>query len=362
MSTSDLLQEEWKNARAFFPPGCLQEEATRLARNSTARAANEHGESVVLSADTPANACTPLDIPIFQCFIRAGLVPPMSPFLRAVLEKYGLCLAQLHPSAVVTLAFFQHLCEAFVGVTPSVALFRHFFVPRVEAGDPTSGSVRFFLRLGRAEDFIPLAQKQWDDWRREWVFVRFPEPHAALSVPTSAVGRRDNWDELGPRDADFAPVRTKIFNLKQQGLTQRHVVAHYLGNRLAPLQLRSRPAWLVTRLEDTTRLAPGRSVQAEPGLSQRVSWLVGETLGAGPDPLPGSVIPVAASPQLSFVLAEMPHCDEWGVIPEEEDDVGALAEPPLPPPPPGPPPPGAVRFLDVAAPSPGPLAQTGTWG
>ena len=87
MSTSDLLQEEWKNARAFFLPGCLQEEATRLAWNSTARAANEHGTSVLLGADTPADARTSLDVPIFKCFIRAGLVPPMSLFLRAVLEE-----------------------------------------------------------------------------------------------------------------------------------------------------------------------------------------------------------------------------------------------------------------------------------
>ena len=110
-------------------------------------------------------------------------------------------------------------------------------------------------------------------------------------------------------------------------------MAHYLCNRLAPLQRRSRLTWLVTLPEDTTRLAPGRTVP-EPDLSLRVSWLVGETFGAGPDPLPGSATPVAASPQLSFVLAEMPHCSEWGVIPEE-DELGALPGPPLPPHPQG---------------------------
>ena len=44
---------------------------------------------------------------------------------------------------------------------------------------------------------------------------------------------------MGSLDADFTPVYTKIFNLKQKGLTERHVVAHYLCNRLAPLQRRS---------------------------------------------------------------------------------------------------------------------------
>ena len=98
------------------------------------RLADEHGASVILGANTPADARTSLDVPIFKCFIRAGLVPPRSLFLSVVLEEYGLCLAQLHPNAVLTLAIFQHLCEAFVGVMTSVALFRHFFTPRVETG------------------------------------------------------------------------------------------------------------------------------------------------------------------------------------------------------------------------------------
>ena len=88
-----------------------------------------------------------------------------------------------------------------------------------------------------------------------------------------------------------------------------------------PLQQRSRPAWLVTLPGDTTRLAPDRVVP-EPELTLRVNWLVGEASKAGPDPLPNLVIPVAASPQLSFILAEMPHCSEWGIIPEE-DELGA---------------------------------------
>ena len=117
-------------------------------------------------------------------------------------------------------------------------------------------------------------------------------------------------------------------------------MAHYLSNCLAPLQRRSRTAWLVTTPEDTTRLAAGRTVPAEPELSRRVSWLVGETLGVGPDLLPCLVVPVAASPQLAFVSAGTSHGGEGDVVPEE-DDVGALADPLLPPPPPGPLPRGA---------------------
>ena len=56
---------------------------------------NEHGASVILGTDTPADALTSLDVPVFKFFVHAGLVPPMLPFLRAVLEEYGLCLASM---------------------------------------------------------------------------------------------------------------------------------------------------------------------------------------------------------------------------------------------------------------------------
>jgi hypothetical protein len=89
----------------------------------------------------------------------------------------------------------------------------------------------------------------------------------------------------------------------------------------------------VTLPGDTTRLAPYRVVP-EPERTLRVNWLVGEASETGMDPLPSSVFPVAAFPQLSFVLSEMPHRSEWGVVPEE-DELGALPRPPLLPLPPG---------------------------
>ena len=48
----------------------------------------------------------------------------------AVLEAFGLRMLLLHPNAVLILATFAHTCEAFVGVMPSVALFRHYFMSR----------------------------------------------------------------------------------------------------------------------------------------------------------------------------------------------------------------------------------------
>lgn len=43
------------------------------------------------------------------------------------MAAYQLKVAQLHPTSLFLLAVFQFLCEGFVGVMPSVALFRHYF-------------------------------------------------------------------------------------------------------------------------------------------------------------------------------------------------------------------------------------------
>src|SRR3954469_987018 len=54
------------------------------------------------------------------------------------MNTYGLHLLDFTPNVVLTMAVFAHLCENFVGIHPNVALFRHFFSPRVEKGEPLS--------------------------------------------------------------------------------------------------------------------------------------------------------------------------------------------------------------------------------
>jgi hypothetical protein len=105
----------------ILPPGLNGEGADRVALTG-ATAFNENGHTVCHPASR--HGLEARDARIFSCFVVAGLVPPMFLFFHDVLAAYGLHLAHLHPNAVVMLAIFQHLYEAFVGVYPSVALFR----------------------------------------------------------------------------------------------------------------------------------------------------------------------------------------------------------------------------------------------
>ena len=115
----------------------------------------------------------------------------MSAFFHAMMASYGLRLAQLHPNAVLGFSIFQYFCETFVGVHPSVALFRHYFYPRVETGDHVSGAVSFCRRANQSDQFIPTTRnKRWEEWRHQWVFVRFPLADDCLAEPVGASVRQ----------------------------------------------------------------------------------------------------------------------------------------------------------------------------
>ena len=90
--------------------------------------AGQRRASVVTPATHPPAPRGPRQIVIFASFVAVGLVPPFSAFFMQVLDTYGIQLAHLSPNSVVILSVFTHLCEIFVVVPPSVALFRHFFI------------------------------------------------------------------------------------------------------------------------------------------------------------------------------------------------------------------------------------------
>ena len=145
---------------AFYPPGMNQEGTAKVARMA-ATEFNENGATLCQPATiTPQDQ---RDARLFMCFIAAGLVPPTSLFFLSVVASFGLHVAHLHPNTLVTLAVFQHLCEGFVGIRASVALFRHYFRPRLEEGR-VAGAVSWNHR--GLHPFISLElRNKWDEWR-----------------------------------------------------------------------------------------------------------------------------------------------------------------------------------------------------
>ena len=68
------------------------------------------------------------EIILFISFIRARLCLPAFTFLHRFLGYFGISLNHLAPNAILHLSVFVHLCETFLGIPPSLSLFRHFFL------------------------------------------------------------------------------------------------------------------------------------------------------------------------------------------------------------------------------------------
>ncbi len=100
----------------------------------------------------------------FLPFAMAGLVPPFSSFFMDVLEFYDLQMAHLTPNAVMTLGIFAHLCEMFIGVRPSLRLFRWFFTVQSVSPPSVVGGCYFLPRGPVLNRYIPcVLRKKWDD-------------------------------------------------------------------------------------------------------------------------------------------------------------------------------------------------------
>jgi hypothetical protein len=65
--------------------------------------------------------------PLLLHCITAGLVPPFSAFFTSVLERYQVLVLHLHPNSIMILAIFAFWCEAFVSISPSIAVFRSYY-------------------------------------------------------------------------------------------------------------------------------------------------------------------------------------------------------------------------------------------
>ena len=150
-SARNAKRAELKKQKALFP-SCFAGDAEMM------RKAGHFGVMESVGADgapawkaseifPPSATRTPTQIPIFDSFMLMGLVPPFSDFFMEILHAYKLKLLHLTPGAILDLAVFAYACEAFIGVMPFVALFRHFFYPRIGGQGWMGGSVTFCFRL-----------------------------------------------------------------------------------------------------------------------------------------------------------------------------------------------------------------------
>nr|AAU44277.1 putative polyprotein [Oryza sativa Japonica Group] len=193
----------------------------------------------------------------FLPFAMAGLVPPFSSFFMDVLEFYDLQMAHLTPNAVMTLAIFAHLCEMFIGVRPSLRLFRWFFTVQSVSPPSVVGGCYFLPRGPVLNRYIPcVLRKKWDDWKSDWFYTPLAD-EARLRLPSQPPAQAPSWRAPVDLGDGYDAVLDCLAGLRSQGLTGAMVYGDYLRRRIAPLQRRARGAWEYTGSEDYIRTHQG---------------------------------------------------------------------------------------------------------
>ncbi|XP_024318736.1 uncharacterized protein LOC106866789 [Brachypodium distachyon] len=205
---------------------------------------------------------------------------------------------------------------------PSVALFRHYFYPRVEQTGAMSSGVSFRAREKMKSEFIVRSDKKIEkEWHAGWGWVRVEEPDEFLHAPTELPEAHGNW---GDRDAELLPIVKKIKALRLAGLTDLDVAHTYISRRIAPLQWRTCPAWMYTGPGDNTCLQ--REGVSPEAIRTWVKGIIGED-APFMDLSPGAASLHADVAGLHDIVGSYPPFNEWGLMSEPP------ASAPQPPPP-----------------------------
>nr|ABF96027.1 retrotransposon protein, putative, unclassified [Oryza sativa Japonica Group] len=250
----------------------------------------------------------------FLPFAMAGLVPPFSSFFMDVLEFYDLQMAHLTPNAVMTLAIFAHLCEMFIGVRPSLRLFRWFFTVQPVSPPSVVGGCYFQPRGPVLNRYIPcVLRKKWDDWKSDWFYTPLAD-EARLRLPSQPPAQASNWRAPVDLGDGYDAVLDRLAGLRSQGLTGAMVFGDYLRRRIAPLQRRARGAWEYTGSEDCMRTHRGVKWDWVPEDFKVMIQRVLNLSSAEASLIPQGVLPLCSDPDraniLSIIMAAGPQRNE----------------------------------------------------
>ena len=140
----------------------------------------------------------PGEIVLFVSFIHAGLCLPASAFLHRFLSYFGISLNHLAPNVVLYLSIFVHLCETFLGIPPSLSLFRYFFrlkpQPRRDDTHVLGGYGIQFCQGLKSKFFDYDLVDSVRDWRADWFYAANMIPPLAVHSGSGPVVN-DRWDK-----------------------------------------------------------------------------------------------------------------------------------------------------------------------
>ena len=112
-----------------------------------------------------------------------------------MLSHYQINVLHLNPQSIILLTAFAFVCEAMVGIAPSVALLRHFFSLHLTDALQRSGCVSLqavVVTTGSGIDFelSPVV----GGFRKRWVFVDVGVRSPLLLLPRIPAAPSSGWE------------------------------------------------------------------------------------------------------------------------------------------------------------------------
>ncbi|CAL5035406.1 unnamed protein product [Urochloa decumbens] len=235
---SDESIEKWTAANVFRP-GELVEWRVPTKDELPSPSIMEKDEFVILSLN----------------HIMCGLRVDASDFLVSVLKHYGIEWSHLTPNSITVLSIFTHLCEAYLGVPPTVEVFAHFYKLYLnnKGETVTLGGVYFRMRdkMKKSYPIYYLKASQFS-WYCLWFYAKLPQS-CRLTFKGDALKEANNWKDVLILSPEQEKQVRQIEELSNLGLTGVDIVRDYLKHRISPLRQRAYLACYYTGPTDPTR-------------------------------------------------------------------------------------------------------------
>jgi hypothetical protein len=197
---------------------------------------------------------------VFYDNFPRGFALPASNFLRQFMDHFHLQPHHIGANAMMTLATFATLCEAYLGIWPNVELFRWliYFKTQMAGTIPVvCRTASFYAR--KTADFPGLKGKEsCKKWQRSFFYVKnLKEGADYINLPpfdASGPNERDSWSAPLPRPSpNITKILQRITALQKDGnLKPSDLLLAFLDARLSPLQRRSHKMCFLGSARDPT--------------------------------------------------------------------------------------------------------------
>jgi hypothetical protein len=190
---------------------------------------------------------------VFLSHFKRGFGLPLSDFASDFFDHFDLQPHHLTANAIMTLSCFVTFYEAYLGLWPTLELFKRFFLfqrqtilnPTVPASEKQMTEIGACTILPRPNSIFPkiMCLESAKGWHKTFFYIKSGAGEAdMLRLPTFVMApptAMTNWRSHSKNpSAEVQKVERRLEGLNTLGLSADDLVATFISRRVSPLQKR----------------------------------------------------------------------------------------------------------------------------